>query len=72
MNYELNCDFGQNWIFLPHKWVKGRLILMNYSPDINKRAKKAKAEGRQQQKEKTSYLKTAVIQLTFVKSSDVS
>ena len=51
--------------------MKGRLILMNYSPDISKRAKKAKAEDRQHQKQKTSYLKKAVIQLTFVKSSDV-
>ena len=55
----------------PQVGVKGRLVLMNYSPDISKRAKKAKAEGRQQQKQQTSYLKTAVIQLTFVKSSNV-
>ena len=52
--------------------MKGRLVLVNYSPDISKRANKPKAESRQEQKQKTSYLKTAVIQLTFVKRSYIS
>lgn len=50
--------------------MKGRLAPVTQNPDITS-DKQSKAEDRQQKQWKTQYLKTAVMWLTFVKSSDI-